>query len=484
MAGIGVKLTKIYKKRTLLALTAGLVYSTVVTIAPMLVVILTIWAMGYFLGYDSIGYARRELFACTVLYIFVFSLLTAAPFNPVLSRYMSDVIYEERYDDIMPCFYTGLVMNMIPAAALGFPFALHEYRVGGVAADFVLLSLIGYFGLVFIFYAMLYLFICKDYSKVTGFYCIGMAVTLLASWVMVRLFKVELVWGMLCALDMGILVIAGLELAQLRQYFRENSRRYFRVLPYFGKYWYLAVSNFLYVLGLYVHNFVFWNSDLQMRVVNTFICAQPYDMATFLALLTNITSTVIFISSVEMNFHNRYKEYSESVIGGTLSYIEKSEERIFRQLRAELMNLVRVQFIISVVLFLAFIVALPLFGFSGLVMQIYPCLAAGYYVLFLMYAGLIFLYYFNDLHGAVLSSLVFCAVTWGASLLLTRAPVIWYGLGLFLGALTGWTVIYHRLHWLERHLDRHIFCKGRLMKPVMKQRPTDLVYSREKGYLK
>ena len=39
---------------------------------------------------------------------------------------------------------------------------------------------------------------------------------------------------------------------------------------------------------------------------------------------------------------------------------------------------------------------LPLFGFSGLVMSIYPCLAAGYFILFLMYSAMLFLYYFND----------------------------------------------------------------------------------------
>lgn len=101
MAGIGVKLNNIYGKNTLTTDVIGMGYSTVMTIAPMLTVIGALCIMEYFLDFSSVGYVTRELFSCTVLYIFIFALLTASPFNSVLSKYMSDVIYEETYADIM-----------------------------------------------------------------------------------------------------------------------------------------------------------------------------------------------------------------------------------------------------------------------------------------------------------------------------------------------------------------------------------------------
>ena len=112
MAGIGVKLTNIYKKNTLTTDIIGAGYSMVVTIAPMLLVIGALMIMEYFLDFSSVGYVTRELFSCTVLYIFIFSLLTASPFNSVLSKYMSDVIYEETYEDILPCYYVGMLLNI------------------------------------------------------------------------------------------------------------------------------------------------------------------------------------------------------------------------------------------------------------------------------------------------------------------------------------------------------------------------------------
>ncbi len=53
-----------------------------------------------------------------------------------------------------------------------------------------------------------------------------------------------------------------------------------------------------------------------MTVAHTFVYAPAYDMATCLAMFTNLSSTIIFISRVEMHFHERYKAYSEAVIGG------------------------------------------------------------------------------------------------------------------------------------------------------------------------
>ena len=161
MAGIGIKLNRIYSKNTIATNLMGFGYSTVITIAPMFLVIAAVIIMQILLGFSSIGYAQRELYSCTVLYIFVFALLTASPFNAVLSKYMSDVIYEEKYENILPCYYVGLLLNTLLSAALGIPFCMHEYVVGKVDIFFVFSGYCGYMALMFVFYSMLYLSSCK-----------------------------------------------------------------------------------------------------------------------------------------------------------------------------------------------------------------------------------------------------------------------------------------------------------------------------------
>ena len=112
MAGIGVKLNRIFEKQSLAADFVGFAYSTAITVAPMFLVIADILLMGWVLGFDRAVYLEQEVFSCTILYIFIFALLTAAPFNAVLSKYMQDAIYEERYQDILPCYYIGLILNL------------------------------------------------------------------------------------------------------------------------------------------------------------------------------------------------------------------------------------------------------------------------------------------------------------------------------------------------------------------------------------
>ena len=161
--------------------------------------------------------------------------------------------------------------------------------------------------------------------------------------------------------------------------------------------------------------------------------------------------------------------------------IRNAQKRMFRQLAAELMNLVRIQFIISICIFLICVVMLPQYGFSGLVMQIYPFLAAGYFILFLMYSAIIFLHYYNDLAGALITSIVFVVVTLGVSLYAASLSETWYGIGVVAGSLLAWGVAYFRLRWVERHLDEHIFCRGTLIEYASGDKLSSKVYdAREK----
>ena len=284
---------------------------------------------------------------------------------------------------------------------------------------------------------------------------------------------------MLLALSCGFFLTAVLEAATIKRYFKTNSNCYREVLAYFKKYWQLIVVNLLYTLGLYIHNFVFWNSNLRMVVADSFVYAPMYDLATCIAMFTNISATIIFISRVEMHFHGRYKAYSEAVTGGRWRDIRNAKNRMFRQLAAELLNLVRIQFIITVVVYLVCVIVLPAYGFGGEVLQIYPCLAVGYFVLFLFYAEIIFLYYFNDTNGALLATVTFCLFTFLGTLVSSQLSSIWYGMGLVFGSFIGFTIGYFRIRWLERHLDEHIFCKGELFPAKNEPRPSSLVYKRE-----
>ena len=161
--------------------------------------------------------------------------------------------------------------------------------------------------------------------------------------------------------------------------------------------------------------------------------------------------------------------------------IESAKTRMFSQLSQELMNLVRIQFIISVIVFLLCSIFLPQLGFGGMVMRIYPCLAAGYFILFIVYAAILFLYYFNDLQGALYTTATFTSVIFLVSIVATHLPQIWFGIGVAVGALAGWCVAYFRLRWIERNLDTHVFCEGSILKKGKGKQPSYCVFNRYSG---
>lgn len=203
MAGIGVKLNNIFEKRSVFTNLVGFTYSTIATVAPMALVILNILLVGRILGLNQVAYLDKELFSCTVLYTFIFALLTAAPFNAVLSKYMQDAIFEERFQDILPCYYLGLMMNIVFSCLVGIPFCLWEHFIGGVDVFYVFIGFCGYISLVMVFYSMLYLSVCKDYQKISLYFLIGMVVTLILAVVLCLLFRWEVTISMLFALMVG-----------------------------------------------------------------------------------------------------------------------------------------------------------------------------------------------------------------------------------------------------------------------------------------
>ena len=200
MAGVGVKLHRIYGKNSIVSKIAGFVYSTVLSIAPMLLIMISLMVMGKVLGISKIGYAQRELFSCTVLYIFIFSLLAEAPFNAVLSRYMSDVIYNEKFEDVMPCFLMGLLLNISVGCIFAIPFCVKEYLSGQVSFAYVFTGFSGFIALLIVFYTMLYLNIFKDYKKTSIFFLAGSIVTILLSLLFAKVLNFSVTYSMLISL--------------------------------------------------------------------------------------------------------------------------------------------------------------------------------------------------------------------------------------------------------------------------------------------
>lgn len=478
MAGIGFELKKIFKEESLSRTFMGIGYSSIITLGPTFSIMATVIALYILLGYSNIAYADRNLLSSTILYLFIFSTILSAPFNSVFSRYISDKIFEEKFEDILPSFYTGIAVTGALATILVIPFAWRLYVVGGVPLFFVVMTVLTFYTLNIVFFSMIFLHATKDYKVISFSFLISMLIGVLAGFFLNAYGVLNNIEAILCGLEIGLFLVAFLEFAYIRKYFQSDSENYYECLGYIWNYKALFLCNLFYTGGLYVHNFVFWTTPMRVVVADSYFSLQAYDMASCLAVFTSISAMILFTVMSETKFHDKYQVYNSAVITSTLEQINKSKKSMFRMLNQEMNALMGVQAIISILLFLLVIIFLPDYGFGGMVMAIYPALAAAFYVIFILYCNIIFLYYFNDYKGALFTSASFFATTFLASIVTSTLAPEFYGLGVFVGALVGWAVSFLRIQYLEKHFERHIFCTTEIINRNKGKEPDSVIYRR------
>jgi uncharacterized membrane protein len=464
MAGIQFELKKIFKERSLVSMFRGVFYSTFVTIGPMLIVIICYLLLLVIMNHQHASYLDKDLLASIILYVFIFSLIVTSPFGASISRFISDSIFEERYEDILASYYAGMVMNLVVASVMSIPFitvAIYLERV-----DPLIMFLGGgmFYALVLVFYDMTYIIALKDFRSIGMAFVYGMLVAMILAAVFYYLLDIRFLVSILVGMTAGFTTIALNLTAQVRRYFHVNSRNYRKFFKEFWKHRYLFLGNFFYIMGLYVHNFVFWTHPSYKTVVaETFQWAPVYDTATFLGMMTNISTMVIFTVRVELRFHEKYQIFCQQVIGGIREDIELAKKNMFFILRTEILFLAQMQIILSIILFLLISLFASFLGFGGMVMVIYPTLAAGYFSLFLMYSTIVFLFYYDDQIGALLTSMIFFFVTFIMAIIIGKYDPRIYGLALFSGGLTALMFSLFRIRRIEKTLNKRIFCRGKLL---------------------
>lgn len=481
MAGIGFELKKIYRKEGISRTLMGAAYSSMVVVGPTLVIIAAILLLYLFLDMTVVGMAQRELLSSTILYCFIFSVCLTTPFNAVFGRYIADKFYQERLDDILSSYRTGVALVSVLAAAMSVPVMLSLYFRGGIDLPFILGAFVLWASIVVVFFSIGYLHATKDYKVIFAFFAGGIAVGSLVACILFFWVGIDQVHAILYGLALAFFLIAACEFGYVHYMF-PRGRNYTACLRYLWTERGVFATEFFYFLSLYVHNFVFWTTPEHLYVANTYYSHMAYDMATCLAMFTNITATVIFTVIAETHFHGTYQDYMESVIGGTYRTIQKNKKIMFRTLSQQLGQVFATQIAITCVLFMLLIIFGLRLGFSSETMRIYPVLAVAFLGVFLMYCNVVYMHYFEDHTGTVLTTFITCAVTAVGSLFCAyRMPVECYGLGLLAGMLCGWTFSYFRLRWLERTFEAHIFCRYKVVDTVRSRDRGRVVYRRKGG---
>ena len=191
-----------------------------------------------------------------------------------------------------------------------------------------------------------------------------------------------------------------------------------------------------------------------------FYGAPAYDIPALIAFLSILTTTVNFVTSVEVNFYPKYKRYfSLFNDGGAMKDIEITEQEMLTVLQQELNYLAQKQFVVTV-LFIVIVgpLLLPYLGFTETMLGTFRILCVGYGLYAIANSIMLSLLYFADNTGALWTSLVFMVASTAGTLALLNGSQSFYGFGFLFGALLMYITAWIRLRLYTRKLQYHILC--------------------------
>ena len=456
MAGVGFELKKIFKDNdNILNVLKGYSVTAVVTEGPMILTMLMLFLIRYLMKYFHASFKDQEIFLFIITYVLIFSLILSNTVLMLINRFISDCIYNEEMDKVLPSFW-GIVFLILLA---GGPIAWIYVSTLPVSWSFRIAAVMQFCGMLVIWIQMAYLSAIKQYTYVLLGFLAGTISSVGIAAVMMILGVNQLMAAMWSAAT-GFLVMMLLYMMQLIAYYPMGEFRLFGYFTALDNYGSLVLTGFFMAFGLYAHNFVYWCSEFRNHIFPTGVYCTRYDIPTFFATFTILPMLVQFVVSLETSFCAKNRLYFDTILyGGRLADIRAAKRDMEKTLYRELAHMMEIQLIFTVISVTLIGNFLKKAGLDGEMVGIYRTLCFGYCIYGLMKCLIIILLYFDDRKGACISAGMFAASSVLLSVLSLPFGIVYWGTG-FLGAalLTGLFTMLRLKHYLKK-LEYHVFCE-------------------------
>lgn len=462
MAGIGFSLKRLFSKKGVLNLCRAYGYASVVTAGPMILGVLLLLGMSFVSRLGGMPEHDRELLNCMLTYSLLASLMVTTVFNMVVTRYVSDMQYENRQEKIMPSFFGSVALELV-LCVLTYGVFL---SVSGVLLVRKLLCLWFGMALVVVWTEMIYMTALRDFQAIMLSFSISLMVGFLIALILLLLGLVTLETLLLCMIAAyGLLAAYMLKL--MLDYFPRSGGSHFSFLRWFDRFHTLAWSGVLIRVGLFSHLIIMYFGPLMVRVEGLFVGAPAYDVPALIAFFSLMITTVSFVTSMEVNFYPKYSNYYGLFSDrGSIRDIELAEKEMLDVLRRELVYLSCKQ-LFTTILFI--VVGTPFLsvlfpGISSLSISYYRFLCVGYGMYAIANAMMLVELYFEDYKGALVGTALFGLVSTGVNIWqILYGTINYFGYGFFAGSMFFFFFAALRLAWFAKRLPYFLLARQNLV---------------------
>jgi uncharacterized membrane protein len=444
VAGIGFKLRALTQEGTLEGYLKGYYNAALVASGPWVLTVITLVVIQHLMRHTA---ARTDLFLETIIYIYAFSLITTAPLQLVVTRYLADQLDARKLGAHIPSLVSVTLISGVAHFLLGFVFVCSvdvswAYRFCA-AALFTMVAevwiVMAYVGAVRAFHLVSTAFVCGTVVSIATAYFLGQ-----------RLGEPGYLLGML----FGNAAIVAICVVALAREFDTEASFNFEWVRYFKEVPYLPLAGVLYYSAVWSSIMLYWFTIGKPVHPHILYAYEPIDLASFYAQMTIIPTVTLFYVHNETNFYEDYRGFYNAVLAKlNLDAIENRRRRIVDNLKESFLQLALVQGVLT-------------FGAVAFAPQIAQALemdaheqrllvnmALGAAPQVMLLFVMVILFYFQFYREAFWTGLVALASVLLVGMWTLRAGPWAYGLGLgggtLVGLLVGLVLLFDRLNRLE-----------------------------------
>ncbi|MCQ1056966.1 exopolysaccharide Pel transporter PelG [Photobacterium sp. ZSDE20] len=338
MAGIGFELRKILKRNSLLSMLEAYGLAGLISSGPWVLSILALLTIGII----SIGVVFPThvivQFLVIVTYLMAGSLIISGLFQLLLTRFISDLLFAEHDNRIVPNLLGSMLVTSIIAAMVGIPvLALSEtITPAEKIAIFTSFILMCNQWLIIIFLSGM-----KEYYRIffTMMFSYGLMVILSIFLPPFGLLGLMIIFGFCQA------ILTFSFLYHVIRDFPANELVSFEFLSHKKTFFSLIFCGFLYNLGVWLDKFVFWFRDeTSHQVIDVFRASYIYDLPIFIAYLAIVPGMAVFMLRMETDFADACLKYYDAVReGATLDSIYLLKDKMVLACQQSIYEIFKVQ---------------------------------------------------------------------------------------------------------------------------------------------
>ena len=465
MAGIGFELNRLFNRKSIVSYIGAYTAAAVVFTGPMLLGVVLLIFVRILSGAAGATLHEQDIIIVVITYALIASMLLNNIFNTTITRYVSDMLYMDRSERVMPSLH-GVVALQLAAGLLFYGLFM---LFSGAGAVYSILGFILFSELVVVWTLISFVSAVKDYIRIILIFAIGVASGIICAFILTFLTSMEIITAMILSVYIGYGVMALGYYDTLKRYFPVNEGGSFRFVEYFFLNPQLALVGLFLSIGLFSHFVVVWLSPFGSQIIGVFRYAPLYDVPAFFAFLTTLVTTINFSTTTEVYFYPVYKNYYGLLnTNGSLQAIELAEREMLTVLKRELTYLIFKQFVVTLLLSTvgsAILTEVSFGGFNTTTRGLFRVLCVGYGIFASANGVLLILFYFTDYRDALISTVLFAIGTLGTSLYFsfTGADISSFGFGIMGGSILMYISAVLLLWNYTNNLQYNIFSKQPLL---------------------